>query len=162
MYRVGLGQDSHQFEKNKTKQLILGGVKISNKGGLQAQSDGDVILHSLCNALSSAVGGDSLSAWADRMFFDKEIKDSKIYVRYILEKIKKQKYRIENISISVEAKTPRLSSEIIKKIKNRIAELLKIKIGQIGITFTSGEEITPFGQGKGIQALTVVNLKKND
>ncbi|MBU1323204.1 2-C-methyl-D-erythritol 2,4-cyclodiphosphate synthase, partial [Patescibacteria group bacterium] len=58
MFRVGLGQDSHRLktknEKRKTKNLILGGVEISEKYCLEADSDGDVIIHSLCNALSTA------------------------------------------------------------------------------------------------------------
>ena len=66
MFRVGIGQDSHRFAKLR-KPLILGGVKISERGGLSGNSDSDVILHSLCNALSSAIGGDSLSTWSDDM-----------------------------------------------------------------------------------------------
>ena len=162
MMRVGLGQDSHQFDENNSKPLILGGVKISADSGLKANSDGDVILHSLCNALSSAIGGDSLGTWADSMCLKKDIKDSKKYVKYIFEKVKDLKYSVENISISVEAKKPRLSLKMIKKIKKQIAKLLEIKIEQVGITFTSGESLTAFGCGDGIQVLTIVNLTADD
>ena len=67
MYRIGLGQDSHAFLKSGKKRLVLGGVTVSESGGLSGNSDTDVILHSLCNALSSAIGGDSLSTWSDKM-----------------------------------------------------------------------------------------------
>lgn len=160
MYRVGLGQDSHSFDNNKP--LILGGVVISKKNGLKANSDGDVILHSLCNALSSAIGGNSLGTWADEMCLKKGIKDSKEYIKYILEKTKNKKYQTINVSISVEAKKPHLSLETIKKIKKQIAQLLKIGVEQVGTTFTSGEDLTAFGRGEGIQATTIVNLAKND
>jgi 2-C-methyl-D-erythritol 2,4-cyclodiphosphate synthase len=159
MYRVGIGQDSHSFDHGKP--LVLGGLVIFKNNGLKANSDGDVILHSICNALSSAIGGNSLGTWADEMCF-KGITDSKEYVKYIMKKVSIKNYQINNLSISIEAKTPYLSLKIIKKIKKKIAQLLKIKLEQLGITFTSGENLTSFGKGKGIQVLTIVSLKKND
>lgn len=159
MIKVGIGQDSHLFEKKKIKPLVLGGVKISDNGGLQANSDGDVILHSICNALSSAVGGDSLGTWADNLCLKQGIKNSKKYVKYIFNRIKQNRYIIGNISIAVEAKRPHLSLEIINKIKRQISKLLEVKIGEVGITFTSGEGLTAFGRGEGIQVLTIVSLQ---
>lgn len=161
MYRTGLGQDSHSFTAvNEKKPLILGGVKIADIGGLKGNSDSDVILHSICNALSSAIGGDSLSTWADKMCKEQSIKDSARYVGYILNKAEDMGYTIINVSISVEAKKPRLEMVIIKSIKNKIASLLKIETDQVGLTFTSGEHLTAFGQGLGIQVLTLINIKK--
>jgi 2-C-methyl-D-erythritol 2,4-cyclodiphosphate synthase len=162
MLRVGLGQDSHKFDTNKNKPLVLGGVEIAKTGGLQGNSDADVILHSICNALSSAVGGDSLSFWADEMCLKEGIKDSTYYLDYIYKKIKNLNYSIVNLSIAIEAKKPYLEKEIINKIKNKIASLLGIETEQIGLTFTSGEDLTVFGLGKGIQVLTIVNIIKND
>jgi len=160
MSRIGIGQDSHPFEKVENKPLILGGVKISDNGGLKGNSDGDVIIHSLCNALSSAVGGDSLGTWSDDICLKQGIKDSTKYLEYILNIIKNKNYLIENISISVEAKKPYLSIDVVVKIKEKLARLLNINFDQIGITFTSGEGLTAFGKGKGIQVLTIVSLKK--
>lgn len=162
MIRVGLGQDSHTFTTDKeNKPLILGGIKISEKGGLKGNSDADVILHSVCNALSSATGGDSLSTWSDEMC-SKGIKDSACYVEYVFNKVEELGYSVGNISVSVEAKKPYLKMEEINKIKEKIASLLKIKTDQVGLTFTSGEGLTAFGLGKGIQSLTIVSISKND
>ncbi|OGD95794.1 2-C-methyl-D-erythritol 2,4-cyclodiphosphate synthase [Candidatus Curtissbacteria bacterium RIFCSPLOWO2_01_FULL_41_28] len=152
MYRIGLGQDSHAFLKSGKKRLVLGGVTVSESGGLSGNSDTDVILHSLCNALSSAIGGDSLSTWSDKMC-QEGIKGSKKYVEYIFKEVKQKKYKVENVSICIEAKKPRLNLKIINKIKESVANLLEVKTEQVGITFTSGEELTAFGQGKGIQSI---------
>ena len=66
MIRVGLGQDSHVFEPDDSiKPLILGGVTFPGVPGLKANSDGDVVLHAIFNALSSAVGRRSLGIYAD-------------------------------------------------------------------------------------------------
>jgi len=159
MYKIGLGQDSHPFDTKK-KPLILGGIVISDENRLKANSDGDVIIHSLCNAISSAIGEDSLGTWADKMCLEQGIKDSTQYLKRVLMRIKEKKFMVENISISVEAERPRLSLEIINKIKANLSSLLKINIDQVGITFTSGEGLTSFGRGEGIQVLTIVLLKK--
>jgi 2-C-methyl-D-erythritol 2,4-cyclodiphosphate synthase len=160
MSRVGIGQDSHPFEKVENKPLILGGIKISDGGGLHGNSDGDVIIHSLCNALSSAIGGDSLGTWSDDMCLKQGIKDSAKFLEYIFNIIKNKNYILENISISVEAKKPYLNIDLIKKIKENLAKLLNITSDQVGITFTTGEELTAFGRGEAIQAFTIVSLFK--
>ncbi len=155
MDRVGIGQDSHRFSANKP--LILGGVQVAKAGGLAGDSDGDVILHSLCNALSSAMGGDSLSTWSDDMC-QRGIKDSKKYVEAIFAKVKVHKYKVLNVSISMEAKKPFIEPEVAGKVKKTIAGLLEIDNGQVGMTFTSGEGLTPFGKGLGIQSICIVLL----
>jgi len=162
MLKIGLGQDSHAFEIKENRPLILGGVKISATGGLAGNSDGDAILHSLCNALSSAIGGDSLGTWSDKMCLQQGIKDSKKYVEHILKKVQDKGFKIENVSIAVEAKKPRLSDDEIKMIKKSLADILQIKIEGVGLTFTSGEGLTAFGKGEAIQVLSIVLLNKND
>jgi len=161
MYRVGLGQDSHSFSKNKKRPMVLGGVRISESGGLIGNSDADVILHSLCNALSSAMGGDSFSTWADEMFKKDGIADSRKYVDEIFRKIKAENFKVANVSVAVEAKKPKISLDVANKMKGEIADLLEISPKQIGITFTSGEGLTSFGQGKGMQSICQVLLSTN-
>lgn len=160
-FRIGIGQDSHGFEKEPAKgggkPLVLGGVEIAKTGGLSGKSDADVILHSLCNALSSAVGGDSLSTWSDEMC-KQGIADSQKYLAYIFEVVSRKNYKVLNISISVEAKKPYVEMEVIKKMKSKIAELLEVGESQVGITFTSGEWLTAFGRGLGIQSIAQVLL----
>lgn len=160
MFRIGVGQDSHAFDKNTDKSLVLGGVAIEKSGGLAGDSDGDVILHSLCNALSSAIGGDSLGTWADELCLNQGIKDSMAYVTTIMEKVVTKGFKVENVAISVEAKKPRVSFELAQIMKKTIASLLNTQSNQIGITFTSGDGLTSFGRGEGVQALSVVLIEK--
>ncbi|MEK7580844.1 MAG: 2-C-methyl-D-erythritol 2,4-cyclodiphosphate synthase [Patescibacteria group bacterium] len=155
-FRIGIGQDSHRFEK-RSKPLFLGGIEVAKSGGLAGKSDADVILHSLCNALSSAIGGDSLSTWSDKMC-SQGIVNSQKYLEHIFDVICKKNYKVLNVSISVEAKKPYFVLETIKKMKNKIAKLLDIDAALVGITFTSGEGLTPFGRGLGIQSFAQVLL----
>lgn len=154
MFRVGLGQDSHKLKEGG--KLILGGVKISEKYCLEADSDGDVIIHSLCNALSTAIGGGSLDTWAGEMF-KSGITDSREFLKEILKKVKSQGFRVGNVAIMVEAGKPRLE-EFREKMQLSLAKLLEIEMDKVGIAFTTGEDLTAFGKGEGIQAISVVSL----
>ena len=159
MVRVGFGTDSHKFYKISNRPLVLGGVKISNTGGLKANSDGDVILHALFNALSQACGGNSLGYYADPLF-ERGITDSREYLKIAVEMVDEIGYRISNIGIMIEAKRPRIQIDIVSEMKNVIAHLLNIEVNDIGITFTSGEGLTAFGRGEGILAQAVATLYK--
>ena len=159
MVRVGFGTDSHRFDEENEKPLILGGVRISDTGGLKANSDGDVILHSLFNAVSQACGGHSLGYYADPLF-KRGIVDSKEYLKVAVEMVKEIGYKINNVGIMVEAKNPRIPINTVKKMKEVIASLLDITVEDIGITFTSGEGLTSFGRGEGILAQSIVSLSK--
>lgn len=160
-FRVGLGQDSHRFlpEFDLNKPLILGGYTLAEKLSFDAQSDGDVILHALFNGISQALGLRSIGYYCDQMCLEKGITDSREYLKYILEKMRHKNYNIGNIGLSIEAKTPRLEA-YIPDIQASLATLCYIDISQIGITATSGEELSAFGQGLGLQVLCIVNLNQ--
>jgi 2-C-methyl-D-erythritol 2,4-cyclodiphosphate synthase len=166
MVRIGLGQDSHRIKsKGKSKKakvkkgLVLGGIEVDKNYYPLANSDGDVILHSLCNALSSAIGGNSIGTWADEMCLKKGITDSQKYVKVVMGKIEQKGLKVGNVAVAVEAKEPRLPLKTVEKMKKEIGQLLKLKPERVGITFTSGEKLTPFGKGKAIQVLSIVILE---
>ena len=83
-----------------------------------------------------------------------------MYVLYIFKKVKREKYKVENVSIALEAKKPYIKLVTVQRIKKNIASLLQIDTKQIGITFTSGEGLTSFGRGLGMQAICMVLLSK--
>ena len=156
-FRIGFGQDSHPFSGNKNKKLVLGGYIISNETGLEADSDGDIILHALFNALSSAIGGRSLDYYAGPMC-RKGITDSKEYLKVILRKLNEKAFKINNASISIEAARPKLEQHT-DKIKNSLSKILSLEEEKIGITCTSGDKLTSFGKGEGIQCFCIINLE---
>jgi len=155
-FKMGIGQDSHKFSKDNNKKLILGGFIVPNENGMEANSDGDIILHALFNAISTAIGETSLGFYADEMC-KKGITDSKEYLEVMLEKMKKKSLEINNASISIEAKKPKLE-QYNGAIKESLSKILKIEKGKIGIAFTSGEGLTDFGKGDGMQCFVIVSL----
>lgn len=157
MFRVGAGQDSHRLVKNKGC-LMLGGVEVSSEYYLEANSDGDVVLHALVNALSSAVGGGSLSTYADSLC-SQGITDSKEYVKEVLKRM--GEYRVNNISIAIEAGEPKLEN-YFEQMKESIAKIVGVGKEEVGLTVTSGEGLNSFGKGEGVQAFAVVSLSNNE
>lgn len=153
--RIGIGQDSHRFDENK--RLILGGFPIDHIG-LNANSDGDVILHSLCNAIASGIGLGSIGSYADEMCSTQGIKDSSQYLKHVDSEMKRKGHSINNISISVECKTPKVEP-LIDDIKKSISKILAISPDLIGLTATSGEGLTEVGKGLGIAVIAIVSLK---
>ena len=154
-FRIGFGQDSHKFA-SKNKKLVLGGHVIPSEIGLEANSDGDAVLHALFNAISSAIGERSLGYYANPMF-KKNITDSKEYLKVILNKLNKKNMKLNNVSVSIEAKKPKLEKHT-ESIKNSLSKILNIEKEKIGITYTSGERLSSFGQGKGMQCFAVVTI----
>lgn len=165
MFKIGLGLDSHRIKLktkkkklNTKKNLILAGVLISKDYYALADSDGDVIIHSLCNAISTAIGGGSLDTWAGPMF-KKGITDSKKFLEVVVNKLISKGFQINNVSIMVEAQQPKLEKHR-DKMQQSLAQLLDIEKSEVGIAFTTGQDLTVFGKGEGIQALTTILISK--
>jgi len=155
--RIGFGMDSHRFVKEGEKKLILGGVEFEGKG-FDANSDGDVILHALFNAISQGLGEKSLGHYADDMF-EKGVTDSKEYLNVALKMMKDREYALGNIGIMLEGKMPKISGHE-EKLKESLSSLLGIEKDSVGVTATSGEDLSAFGRGLGMQCFCVVSMHK--
>lgn len=156
IYKTGIGQDSHRFESaDSSKPCILGGVHIKDTPGFIANSDGDVIYHALCNAISSVTGTLILGGIADDLCEKDGITDSSAY---LLEAKKTLgSHQIVHIALSVEAKRPILKP-YLNEIRENIAKLLGLKVSQVGITATTGEGLTDFGCGDGVQCFAMITF----
>lgn len=154
IYRTGIGKDSHRFHEQKvSKPLFLGGVLIPDHPGFQANSDGDIILHSLCDAISTLTGKRILGPVADRICNEMGITDSRVYVQEALKYLGNQE--IVHVAFSVEGRTPKVEN-FLDSIRKEVATILEIEEHQVGITATTGEALTDFGLGKGMEALCIV------
>ena len=161
-FRVGLGLDHHRLVAGPNASghfLTLGGYQIpESELALAANSDGDVILHALCNALSTAIGGGSLGPIADPLCAAGQT-DSKVYLTTFLDQITTNGYQINNLSLAVEAAQPKLEKHR-SAIVDQLAHLLAIQPAQIGLAFTTGDGLTACGTGEGIAVQALVSLIK--
>lgn len=160
MFISAIGQDSHRFEpENSTKPLILGGVTINGHPGLSGNSDADVILHAITNAVSGISGVNILGKVSDDLCLKQGIIDSRVYLKEAIKTLRKHK--IVHVSVSIEARRPHLAQHI-PAIRSSIAQLLSIDIDEVGMTATTGEGLTSFGRGEGMQALVIITACKTD
>ncbi|MCH9633549.1 MAG: 2-C-methyl-D-erythritol 2,4-cyclodiphosphate synthase [Chlamydiae bacterium] len=156
MIKTGIGQDSHRFESTESsKPCMLGGVIFKDVPGFHANSDGDVIYHAICNAISSITGVLVLGGLADELCLKDGITDSSTYLQSAKETLKNHK--IHHVSLSIEAKKPKIK-ERLDEIKRNIAKILEVEPHQVGLTATSGEGLTDFGCGVGVQCLCIITV----
>lgn len=152
--RTGMGQDSHRFlPLESAKPCVMAGIIFEEVPGFQANSDGDVVYHAICNAISSLTHVLILGGIADVLCLNDGITDSEVYLKKALETLGAQK--ITHIAIAIEAKRPHFKSKL-KEMRANIARVMGLHDSQIGITATSGEGLTDFGCGEGVQCFAIV------
>jgi len=158
MIKTAIGQDSHRFEDPQSnKPLVLGGITIDGHPGLQGNSDADVVLHAITNAVSGISGVNILGGISDQLCLSEGITDSTVYLQKALETL--QGYTITHLSLTIEAKRPKFAPHI-ESMKKSIGALLQVAPEDIGITATTGEGLTDFGRGLGIQVFVIITAQK--
>jgi 2-C-methyl-D-erythritol 2,4-cyclodiphosphate synthase len=157
MIRVGQGYDVHRF--NDGDHIILGGVKIPYEQGLEAHSDGDVVLHALCDALLGAAAlGDIGKHFPDT---DPEFKgaDSRVLLRHVYGIVQERGYSLGNADITIVAQAPKMAPHISAMCDN-IAADLQATIDQINVKATTTEKLGFEGRKEGIAVHAVVLIEK--
>lgn len=153
IYRIGHGYDVHRFGEGDF--IILGGIKIPYHHGFIAHSDGDVLIHSLCDALlGSIAAGDIGQHFPDSDDQYKDI-DSRLLLEKINQLLKRDQYLIANIDISIVAQTPKMSPHI-QSMRQNLANVLNIAHTQINIKATTTEKLGFTGRQEGIAVHSVV------
>lgn len=157
MYRIGQGYDVHRMEEGET--LWLGGIVIPHNKGTVAYSDGDVLLHAVCDALLGAVSlGDIGTHFPDTSPEFKDV-DSKILLKETYSLVKNSGFEIVNIDSTISAQLPKLNPHI-PEMKTVISGILEVDTEKISIKATTTEKLGFEGREEGISALAVVLLKK--
>ena len=158
MFKSAIGQDSHRFEpEGSNKPLLLGGIKIPGCPALSGNSDADVILHAITNAVSGISGINILGKTADELCLEQGITDCRVYLEKALDTLKD--YKVTHLSLSIEGKRPNLEAHI-QDIKKSLAAFLSLTPSDIGLTATTGEGLSEFGRGNGIQVFALITAQK--
>lgn len=157
MIRVGQGYDVHRF--NEGDHIILGGVTIPYEKGLEAHSDGDVVLHALADALLGAAAlGDIGKHFPDT---DPEFKgaDSRVLLRHVYSVVRDKGYTLVNADVTIIAQAPKMAPHIAAMCRN-IAEDLQTEIDAINVKATTTEKLGFEGRKEGIAVQAVVLVEK--
>ncbi len=159
MIRIGHGFDVHAFGGDKP--LKLGGVLFKEHIGLLAHSDGDVLLHAVCDALLGAAAMGDIG----RHFPDTDQQyagaDSSELLARVFQLVQGAGYKINNLDITVIAQTPRMANHI-QLIEEHIANLLDVNINQINVKATTTEKLGYVGRKEGIAVHCVALIRSGD
>jgi 2-C-methyl-D-erythritol 2,4-cyclodiphosphate synthase len=156
--RIGHGYDVHRFKEGPA--LIIGGVNIPHKMGLEAHSDGDVLIHAICDAILGAAGlwdvghhfPDTDHAYAGI--------DSRILLRRVIADVHQLGWQVGNIDCTVVAQQPKLSP-FIPQMRELLAEDIHVPTSAINIKATTTEKLGFTGREEGIAAYSVVLLERD-
>lgn len=155
--KTGIGLDSHRFvEGNTDRSLVLGGVIFEDAPALSGNSDADVILHAVTDAVSGVTGCTVIGAVADALCKE-GIAESKAYLRLALESL--GDWRISHLSVALECSRPMIDPKV-PALRNSLASLLGVQIEDVCITATSGEGLSDCGRGQGINATAIITAIK--
>jgi 2-C-methyl-D-erythritol 2,4-cyclodiphosphate synthase len=153
--RVGSGFDVHAFGPGDF--VMLGGVRVPHTQGVIAHSDGDVLLHALCDALLGAAGLGDIG----QHFRDDDPRwrgaDSREFVRSVLEMLRTGGWRVGNADLTLLAEAPRLA-RFRQQIRDSIAQLLQVPPECVNVKATTTERLGFLGRREGIAAQAVVLL----
>lgn len=156
--RVGFGYDVHAFETGD--HLVLGGVKIPFNKKFKAHSDGDVLLHSICDAmLGAAALGDIGKHFPDTDSAYHNI-DSRKLLEECMRLVREQGFELVNLDATIALQKPKLMPHI-SAMRNNIAESCKVDIDQVSVKATTTEKLGFVGEEKGAEAYAVVMLQVN-
>jgi len=156
--RTGIGQDSHRFlPPDSSKLCVIAGLIFDEVPGFNANSDGDIVFHAICNAITSLTHVLILGGIADELCMKDGISDSEVFLIEALKTLENQ--QISHVSVTIEAKKPNFKNRIVAMRQN-VARVMQLDLSQVGITATTGEGLTDFGCGDGVQAFAVITTEE--
>ncbi|MBL7157903.1 MAG: 2-C-methyl-D-erythritol 2,4-cyclodiphosphate synthase [Candidatus Omnitrophica bacterium] len=155
--RTGIGYDIHKLVTGR--KLVLGGVEIPFKKGLEGHSDADVLLHAICDAMLGAAGLNDIGTYfPDTDTRYKDIESVKL-LKKVSELVTGKRLAVNNIDTIIIAGEPRLLA-FVPLIRKNVAGILEISESALSIKAKTAQGIGPAGKGEAIEAFSVVTLKE--
>ena len=155
MIRVGQGVDIHPFDMSRP--LILGGVRISETGGLSGHSDADAVLHAITDALLGASGSGDIGQYFPSTDERWRGADSAVFVREAKRLVLEMDATISNVDVTIIAQQPKLAPHRDRMVAS-IASLLDLPEGHVNVKATTTDHLGFIGRGEGICAMAIVTV----
>ncbi|RKY32208.1 MAG: 2-C-methyl-D-erythritol 2,4-cyclodiphosphate synthase [Candidatus Omnitrophota bacterium] len=155
--KIGLGFDIHKFSKKR--KLYLGGIEIPYTKGLLGHSDGDVLLHAICDGILGALGKPDIGCYfPDKDSRFKGIRSTEI-LKEVLKIMERERFKIKNVDIVLLCEEPKLSP-FYENLRENLSNLLSIEKENIGLKAKTFEKLGEIGKGKAIACMAIVCLDK--
>ena len=155
--KIGSSIDVHQLVAKR--KLILGGIHIPSKFGAKAHSDGDVVFHAITEAIIGALAKGDLGDHFPPTDPQYKNYDSSKFVLKAMELLKREKYRINNIDITIVLQDPKLGKNK-SLIRDNIVKVMKLKKEQVNVKAGTAEKLGEIGKGKGVISFVTLLIEK--
>lgn len=157
--RVGTGFDAHRLVSGRP--LVLGGVRVPHARGLEGHSDGDCLVHALCDALLGAAAAGDLGARFPSS--DARWKDasSLVFLAEAARLVAERGFAVENVDATVIAQEPRLAPHT-EAMRSRLCECLGLPADVVSVKAKTTDGLFALGRGEGIAALATVLLRRKE
>jgi len=158
--RIGHGYDAHRFaEPEDNKPLVLGGVTIPHDRGLLAHSDGDALIHALCDAILGALAlGDIGKHFPDTDAAYKNA-DSANLLKHVVKLMQEKGWSVVNADMTILAQAPKMAPHILA-MRQRLAELLCVDVDAVNVKASTTEGMGFVGRREGLETHAVVLLSR--
>ena len=157
-HRIGTGFDVHRLVAGRA--LVLGGVTIPSERGLEGHSDGDCVIHAVCDAVLGALAAGDMgrhfpsadAAWKDA--------DSTLFLAAVADMAVHAGYAVANLDVTVVAEAPRLEPHV-EGMRAKLARTLRVDAGVVSVKVKSTDGLGAIGRGEGIAAHAIVLLQRD-
>ena len=157
-YRVGTGFDAHRLAPGR--RLMLGGVLIPSDRGLEGHSDGDCLIHAVCDALlGAAAAGDMGDHFPSSDARYKGV-ESRIFLEHVAGLLREKRFQVANVDATVIAQAPALAPHL-KAMREAMSGMLGVAPGTVSVKAKSADHLGALGRGEGIAAQAVALLKED-
>lgn len=153
--RIGHGYDAHRFKTGG--RLVLGGVSIPYEKGLEAHSDGDVLIHAICDALLGAAGLGDIGKHFPNTSEELKGVDSRVLLRRVVGLLHEGGFGVANVDATIVAEKPQIAP-FVAEMRARLAADLGLDPGCINVKATTTEGLGFTGKGQGMAAYAVALL----
>lgn len=156
-FRVGFGYDSHRFAPDRP--LVIGGIAIPYELGLAAHSDGDVLIHAVCDALLGAAGLKDIGTWFPDTDSTWKNADSTVLLTKVMELMTSRGWQVNNLDCTLVLEKPKMKPYIDDMV-TKLSKLLQTNPENIAVKAKTNEKMGFTGAGEGIAAVAAVTLRK--
>ena len=158
-FRVGLGYDSHRFALDRP--LVIGGIRIPFDKGLAAHSDGDVLIHAICDALLGAAALKDIGTHFPDNDGQYQNIDSKVLLEKVVNLLEEKGWNINNLDCTLVLEEPKMKPYIDKMVET-LAPILHMDADRLSIKAKTNEKMGFTGQKEGVAAMAIVAIVKSD
>ena len=156
-FRIGFGSDIHRLDIDLP--LIIGGVTVPHNKGCVGHSDGDALIHAICDALLGAANLRDIGFHFPDTSDDNKNMDSRFFLKKVMQLIRDEQYELGNIDCTINLQSPKLKNHI-PSMKSILADTMNVDESQISIKAKTGEHVGPVGRQEAISVECVALIQK--